>query len=268
MRKFFLLFTLAFISLTACRTYEKINYIQDVKPGVNEPIDNFSAVRIQPRDMISIVISSRNPELSKLFNLPVVSYQAGSEFSETGTSQRLLGYTVSDDGTIDFPILGTLHLEGLSRKETADLIKKKLIDGNYIKDPVVTVQFLNFKVAVIGEVTMPGTYTFEGDKLTVLDALGLAKDLTIFGRRDRVFVIREQNGERTIYQLDLRSVEMFKSPAYYLKQNDVVYVEPNNVRAGQSTINENNVKSVSLWISIGSFLATIATLLVNVIHFK
>ena len=267
MRKFFLLLTLA-CCLTACRTYEKINYIQDVKPGEESVIDNFSSIRIQPRDMISIVVSSRNPELSTLFNLPVISYQAGSEFSETGLSQRLIGYFVSEEGTIEFPILGTIEVKGLSRKETADLIKRKLIEGNYIKDPVVTVQFINFKVAVLGEVTNPGTYTFDGDKLTVLDALGLAKDLTIFGRRDRVFVIREQDGKRNIYQLDLRSVDMFKSPAYYLKQNDVVYVEPNNVRAGQSTINENNVKSVSLWISIGSFLATIATLLVNVIHFN
>ncbi len=266
MKRIFLPLILACLGLSACRTYEKINYIQDVRPGEEDRIENFNPIRIQPRDMVSIVVSSRNPELAKLFNLPVVSYQAGSEFSEYGTSQRLLGYTVSDEGDIDFPILGTLHVEGLSRKETADLIKRKLIEGDYIKDPVVTVQFLNFKVAVIGEVMTPGTYTFEGDKLTILDALGMAHDLTIFGRRDRVFVIREQGGQRTIHKMDLRSVEMFKSPAYYLKQNDVVYVEPNNVRAGQSTINENNVKSVSLWISIGSFLATIATLLVNVIR--
>ena len=264
MKNFFLLLTLA-CGLTACRTYEKINYIQDVKPGEESVIDNFSSIRIQPRDMISIVVSCRNPELSTLFNLPVISYQAGSEFSEMGVSQRLLGYVVSEEGTIDFPILGTIEVKGLSRKETADLIKAKIVDGNYIKDPVVTVQFLNFKVAVLGEVTNPGTYSFEGDKLTVLDALGMAHDLTIFGLRDRVFVIREQDGKRNIYQMDLRSVDLFKSPGYYLKQHDVVYVEPNNVRAGQSTINENNVKSVSLWISIGSFLATITTLLVNVI---
>ncbi|MBP5538698.1 MAG: polysaccharide biosynthesis/export family protein [Bacteroidales bacterium] len=265
MRKIFLLLTLA-CGLTACRTYEKINYIQDVKPGEESVIDNISTIRIQPRDMISIVVSCRNPELSTLFNLPVISYQAGSEFSESGSSMRLLGYAVSDEGTIDFPILGTIKVKGLSRKETADLIKAKIVDGNYIKDPVVTVQFLNFKVAVLGEVSNPGTYSFEGDKLTVLDALGMAHDLTIFGRRDRLFVIREQDGKRNIYQMDMRSVDMFKSPGYYLKQNDVVYVEPNHVRAGQSTINENNVKSVSLWISIGSFLATITTLLVNVLR--
>lgn len=262
MKKIFILALLT-LSVASCRTYEKINYIQDVKPGQSEQIGNLNTIRIQPRDMLSIVVSSRNPELAKMFNLPVYSYQAGSEISESGTSMRLLGYTVSDEGTIDFPILGTLKLEGLSRQETADLVKEKIIASQMLKDPIVTVQFINFKVAVTGEVTNPGTYAFSGDRMTVLDALSMARDLTIYGRRDRVFVIREQNGERNIHQLDLRSVDLFKSPAYYLQQNDIVYVEPNHVRAGQSTINENNIKSVSLWVTIGSFLATITTLIVN-----
>ena len=263
MKKLVILFAIAFLGLTSCKTYEKINYFQDVKVEEESTIDNFSTIRIQPRDVISIVVSCRTPELAALFNLPSITYQAGSAFYESGASQRLLGYFVSEEGTIEFPILGTIKVEGLSRKETADLIKSKLVEGNYIKEPVVTVEFINFKVAVIGEVSSPGTYAIEGDKLSVLDALGMAHDLTIYGRRDRVFVIREQDGKRNFYQMDLRSVDMFKSPAYYLKQNDVVYVEPNHVRAGQSTVNENNIKSVSLWISIGSFLATLATLIVN-----
>lgn len=262
MKRFLLIFTVI-LSLTSCRTYEKINYIQDVKTGQAEQIDNQNIIRIQPRDMISVIVSSRNPELAKLFNLPVYSYQAGTEFSESGSSMRLLGYNVSDEGTIEFPILGTLKVAGLSREETSEMIKEKIIASQMIKDPVVTVQFLNFKVAVMGEVSSPGSYTFEGDRLTVLDALSMAHDLTIYGRRDRVFVIREENGERNIHQMDLRSVDLFKSPAYYLQQNDIVYVEPNHVRAGQSTINENNIKSVSLWVTIGSFLATITTLIVN-----
>ena len=262
MKRFLLIFTVI-LSLTSCRTYEKINYIQDVKTGQAEQIDNQNIIRIQPRDMISVIVSSRNPELAKLFNLPVYSYQAGTEFSEGGSSMRLLGYNVSDEGTIEFPILGTLKVAGLSREETSEMIKEKIIASQMIKDPIVTVQFLNFKVAVMGEVSSPGSYTFEGDRLTVLDALSMAHDLTIYGRRDRVFVIREENGERNIHQMDLRSVDLFKSPAYYLQQNDIVYVEPNHVRAGQSTINENNIKSVSLWVTIGSFLATITTLIVN-----
>ena len=111
------------------------------------------------------------------------------------------------------------------------------------------------------QVTNPGTYTINSDKVTVLEAIAMAKDLTIFGERDHVYVIREENGQRKSYQLDLRSADIFKSPAYYLKQNDVVYVQPNKVRAGQSTINENSVKSVGLWISIASFLTSLGVLL-------
>ena len=128
---------------------------------------------------------------------------------------------------------------------------------------MVTVQFMNFKISVTGEVTSPGVFDISGDKITIFEAISLARNLTIYGRRDGVYVIREQNGSRTIYQVDLRTVDMFNSPAYYLQQNDVVYVEPNKVRAGQSTINENNLKSVSLWVSIGSFLSTLATLFIS-----
>ena len=146
-----------------------------------------------------------------MFNLPVISYQAGSEFSEMGISQRLLGYNVGLDGTIDFPVLGKLNVKGMSRQELSEFIKTKIVESELLKDPVVTVQFLNFKVAVLGEVNKPGSYEITGDKLTIFDAISMAQDLSIFGRRDRVFVIREQNSERNIYQLDLRSVEWLES---------------------------------------------------------
>ncbi len=254
------------MAVTSCNTYKKINYLQDVVPDREERIAINKGILIQPKDMISIVVSSRNPELAMMFNLPVISYQAGSEVVANGGSQRLLGYVVDNDGNIDFPVLGLVHAAGLTRWELAKEIKSRIIDGNYIKDPVVTVEFMNFKISVMGEVTSPGTYNIEGDKITLLQALSLARDLTIFGRRDNVSVIREQGDERIIYQVDLRSASLFESPAYYLQQNDIVYVEPNKVRAGQSTINENNIKSVSLWVSIGSFLTSLAVLIVNLIN--
>lgn len=253
-------------TVTSCDTYKKINYLQDVVPDKAERIAINKGILIQPKDMISIVVSSRNPELAVMFNLPVISYQAGSETVSNGGSQRLLGYVVDNDGYIDFPVLGLVKAAGLTRWELAKEIKGMIVDGNYIKDPVVTVEFMNFKISVMGEVTSPGTYNIEGDKITILQALSLARDLTIFGRRDNVSVIREQDGERVIYQVDLRSASIFESPAYYLQQNDIVYVEPNKVRAGQSTINENNIKSVSLWVSIGSFLTSLAVLVVNLVN--
>jgi len=254
----------AVIAFASCSTYKKINYLQDAEANAAEDMIINKGILIQPKDMVSIIVSSRNAELAVMFNLPVVSYQAGAEMVASGSSQRLVGYVVDNDGNIDFPILGEIHVAGMTRWDLAKDIKKRLVEGGLLNDAVVTVQFMNFKVSVLGEVTSPGTYTIDGDKITLLEALSLARDLTIFGRRDNIAVIREQGGERITYQVDIRSVDLFKSPAYYLQQNDVIYVTPNKVRAGQSTINENNIKSVSLWVSVGSFFTTVATLLVAI----
>ena len=249
------------VSAASCSTYKKINYIQDAQLDTALTMIAYQGILIQPMDMISIVVSSRDPELARIYNLPVVTYQAGSESSVSNFNQRLIGYSVDNDGNIQFPELGTIHVAGLNRWQLAELIREKL--SSLVKDAVVTVQFMNFKISVTGEVTSPGVFDISGDKITIFEAISLARNLTIYGRRDGVYVIREQNGSRTIYQVDLRTVDMFNSPAYYLQQNDVVYVEPNKVRAGQSTINENNLKSVSLWVSIGSFLSTLATLFIS-----
>lgn len=256
-----ILLALLVVSAASCSTYKKINYIQDAQLDTALTMIANQGILIQPMDMISIVVSSRDPELARIYNLPVVTYQAGSESSVSNFNQRLIGYSVDNDGNIQFPELGTIHVAGLNRWQLAELIREKL--SSLVKDAVVTVQFMNFKISVTGEVTSPGVFDISGDKITIFEAISLARNLTIYGRRDGVYVIREQNGNRTIYQVDLRTVDMFNSPAYYLQQNDVVYVEPNKVRAGQSTINENNLKSVSLWVSIGSFLSTLATLFIS-----
>ena len=256
-----ILLALLVVSAASCSTYKKINYIQDAQLDTALTMIANQGILIQPMDMISIVVSSRDPELARIYNLPVVTYQAGSESSVSNFNQRLIGYSVDNDGNIQFPELGTIHVAGLNRWQLAELIREKL--SSLVKDAVVTVQFMNFKISVTGEVTSPGVFDISGDKITIFEAISLARNLTIYGRRDGVYVIREQNGSRIIYQVDLRTVDMFNSPAYYLQQNDVVYVEPNKVRAGQSTINENNLKSVSLWVSIGSFLTTLATLFIS-----
>ena len=256
------LFVIVFLFvLASCKTYEKINYMQDVRVDTPVEVSVNQGIRIQPQDMLSIVVSSKTPELAMIFNLPVVSYQAGSEVVSGAGSQRLLGYVVDNNGEIDFPVLGKIKVAGLTRWEVQEYIKKTIIDAGLMKDLVVTVEFMNFKISIMGEVNSPGTYTINGDKVTLLEALSMARDLTIYGKRDGVYVVREENGVRTTYNVDLRSVSLFDSPVYYLRQNDVVYVEPNKVRAGQSTINENSLKSVSLWISIGSFFTSLAVLI-------
>ena len=256
----------AVMLLASCgsKTSRNINYLQEAQKDTTVTMLPEEGILVQPKDMISIVVSSRNPELSAMFNLTNVSYQAGGETSTTGSYNRILGYSVDNNGNIDFPIVGKINVSGLTRWQVADKVKEELVSRNLLKDPVVSVEFLNFKVSVLGEVAHPGTYTVTGDKITLLEALSLAGDLTIYGRRDRVSVIREINGKRTVYINDLRSMDLFTSPSYYLKQNDVVMVEPNKVRAGQSTINENSLKSTSFWMSVGSFLVTIANLIIAI----
>ena len=244
------------VFFTACTSTKKIIYLQDVVPLKQQEIEQKYEVIIHGDDLLAIMVNSRDPELALPFNMPMVSYQLGSN---TGGQQRVLGYLVDTNGNIDFPILGEIHVEGLPRMQLTELIKNKLIEGDLIKDPIVTVQFLNFKISVMGEVGRPGSFTISGDRITLLEALSMAGDLTIYGRRDRVGVIRENNGKRTILFHDLRSADIFNSPCYYLQQNDIVYVEPNKAKSGQSSINQNN--SIGVWVSVISLLTTIAVLI-------
>ena len=257
---------LALISMAiSCAPVKNIAYFQDKAVNSPEKIDMHGGIVIQPKDMISIVVSCRNPELATMFNLPVISYQAGSEIVSAGGQQRLMGYVVDNDGFIDFPILGKLSVMGMTRWQLSETIKDMLSDKGYVNDAVVTVEFMNFKVSVIGEVARPGTYTVEGDKVNVLQALSLAGDLTIFGKRENVTVIREQDGKRVFYNVDLCSAEMFKSPGYNLQQNDIIYVEPSEVRARQSTVDDKGMRMTSILISSGSLLVSVATLLATLI---
>lgn len=257
----------ALVMMTSCGPVKDIAYFQNKVVNEPEAIDKHAGIVIQPKDMLSIVVSSRNPELVAMFNLPVVSYQAGSEIVATGGyNQRLLGYVVDNDGYIDFPVLGPIKVAGLTRWELSNLIKDRLLDEGLLTDAVVTVEFMNFKVSVIGEVNSPGTYTLNNDKVTILQAISLARDLTIFGLRENVCVIREREGERVIYEINLCDVSMFNSPAYYLQQNDVVYVQPSEVKARQSTTDDKALRMTSIFVSGGSLLVSVAALIVNLIR--
>lgn len=249
---------LMFLMLVSCKSRKDVVYLQDVVPLKQQEIEQRFEVYIHEDDLLAIMVNSKDPELALPFNMPMVSYQMGYN---NNYQQKVLGYLVDVNGDIDFPILGKLHVAGLTRLELRELIKNKLIEGDLIKDPVVTVQFLNYKVSVMGEVARPGSFNIQGDRITLLEALSMAGDLTIYGRRDRVAVIREKDGQRTILFHDLRSADVFTSPCYYLQQNDIVYVEPNRAKSEQSGINQNN--SVSVWLSAVSVLAAVASLIVT-----
>lgn len=257
------------LALASCssKTYKEINYLQDIESTETMAMKVNQGIIIQPQDQLSIIVSCRDPKLAAQFNLSVSSFYTGSELSSTGgAGQRITGYIVDNQGNINFPSLGTLHVAGMNRWALQELIKEELNEAGLLKDAIVTVEFMNFKISVLGEVSSPGTYNVAGDKITILQGLALARDLTIYGQRNNVQVIREQNGQRQIYVVDLRSSDIFTSPAYYLQQNDVIYVTPSKVRAGQSTINENYFKSGSFWISLASISATMATLVINIIR--
>ena len=264
-----LVFALVALALlvSSCASTKDIVYFQNRLINQPEKIDKHAGIVIQPKDMLSISVSSRNPELVAMFNLSLVQYTPGTEMGGAGGGQqRMLGYVVDNNGCIDFPVLGTLKVAGLTRWELAELIKTRLLKDGLLTDAVVTVEFMNFKVSVLGEVNNPDTYTIQGDKVTILQALSLAGDLTIYGMRENVSVIRERDGERTFYQVNLCDVNLFKSPAYYLQQNDVIYVEPSEERARQSTIDDKNLRLTSIALSASSLLMSIASLIVGLIY--
>jgi len=243
--------------LTGCASQKQISYLQNVPENYRQKVTQDYDIRIHTDDLLSIMVNSKDLELVQMFNLPMVSYQIGSA-GYSGGNGGMLGYWVDEKGNIDFPQLGSIKVQGMTRSELTQYIKKQLISRGLINDPIITVQFLNNKVSVIGEVTRPGTFDISNDRITLLDALSRAGDLTIFGRRDNIKVIREENGERIVATLDLRSGDIFESPYYYLQQNDVVYVEPNKVKAGQREINQN--RSIGTFASIVSVLISIAVL--------
>lgn len=241
---------------TSCASKKDVIYFQDLRSGVTERTISPNSIKVQSGDKLSIVVNSKDPQLSNLFNLPVTSQIVGVRGS---SSQQMSCYTIDQQGNIDFPIIGLIHVSGMSRTEIAQKIKQLIISNNFIKDPIVTVEFANLYVAVLGEVNRPGRYAVDRDNLTLIDAISMAGDLTIYGNRNKVTIIREKDNKQTTYMVDLRSAnDLFSSPAYYLQQGDVVYIEPNTVRARQSTVNGNNVLSTSFWMSVASLATTIA----------
>lgn len=253
------------LMLSSCDMSKRITYFQDIQEQQTTYVNEQPSpeIRLRPEDKVSIIVNTKVPELSALFNLPFTSRVLGSssENLNTNTSHGTSGYIIKADGTIDFPVLGAVQAAGKTRDELAVHIKSELINRNLVNDPVVTVEFINLRFAVMGEVRSPGSYLITRDHITLLDALSMAGDLTIDGKRDNVLVLRPNaSGKLTAYNVDMRSFDDVQhSPAYYIHQNDYIYVEPNRKRANQSTVNANTVQSATFWISVVSFLASLAT---------
>ena len=250
----------------SCAAPTNISYFQDTDVvGLSQPVQEHH-IRLRPEDKVAIIVNTSNDQLTNLFNLPYISQRLGgvSQSVSSNYSQAVSGYTIDEAGEIDFPVVGKIHVAGLTRPELAVRIKEELINRNLVKDPVVTVEFMNLTIAVMGEVNRPGRYAIEKDKLTLLDALSMAGDLTIFGNRENVKVLRVVDGKQVSYKVDLCNAQsVFSSPVYYIQQDDLIYIEPNEMRARQSTVNGNNVRSTSFWISVASLAASVGTFLLR-----
>jgi polysaccharide export outer membrane protein len=220
---------------------------------------------IQKNDLLNITVSSLNPEASLVFNLPnqaaavsslSVATNPNGMSGSSGNLQQPMGYLVSTDGTIKFPVLGAIQAAGLTKKQLEQSITNSLTEKKLLTDPIVNVRFLNFRVTVLGEVARPTTINVGNERISVLEALGLAGDLTIYGKRDNVLLIREEGPNKIIHRLDLNSEKILSSPYYYLKTNDVVYVEPNKTKVASTSRTQQLLPII---LSGLSFIAVIVT---------
>lgn len=261
-KRLLFLFLLSLL-LAACTSYKKVPYLQnpEVVNNLEKTLPLYDA-KIMPKDLLSITVSTTDPKAAAPFNLTVQTSMNAAMSTVSTTSQPMLQqYLVNNVGEIDFPVIGMLSVGGLTKNETENLIRDRL--KPYLKEvPIVTVRMANYKISVLGEVARPGSFTIGNEKVNVFEALAMAGDMTIYGVRDNVKLIREdKNGKREIINLNLNNADIVISPYYYLKQNDILYITPNKTKAKNSDIGN----STTLWFSSISILVSVAGLLINIL---
>lgn len=267
MRKRSIIILMAAFVLTGCQSYKNVPYLQDSRiPAAETDTQHTESpslydARIMPKDLLTIVVSCpEEPELAEPFNL-TVSSPISNYSSKALTSQPVLQqYLVDNEGNIDFPILGTMHLGGLTKSEAEQVIKDKL-SPQFHTLPIVTVRMVNYKISVIGEVMRPGTFTITNEKVNIFEALAMAGDMTIYGIRDQVKLIREdREGKREIVSLNLNDQDILYSPYYYMQQNDILYITPNKTKAKTSNISTGT----TIWFSVVGSLVSLASLIIAI----
>ena len=275
MKRTLILLAVLAAMLASCGTPKEIVYFQDIKGETTLRAEKAEPIRLKPTDQISVIVNSRDPQVTAMFNLPYYTKRLGDSQSLTANNQVLntqgimSGYTVDSDGYIDFPVLGKILVAGLTREEAEETIKEELLDSRQIKDPVVIIEFMNLGFSILGEVNKPGRYKIDRDRFTVLDAIGLAGDLTINGRRDNVLLVRHDGTKDHTYTMNLMDArKLYASPAFYIQQGDVIYVTPNDKRIRESTVNANNIRSTSFWISLTSLLTSVGLFVLNLMTMK
>jgi len=244
--------------LFSCASKEDVVYFSGINSSDNIiGLDSYSPT-YHIEDELVIIVNALDPEAARPFNK--VTVNVGQDMVDARGRERLLTYRVDSEGNINFPVMGKIKLAGLNREQATKLIQNKLTD--YIKDPIVDIETVNYKITVLGEVRRPGTYTTTNERITLLEALAMAGDLTIYGERENVLVIQDYDGKKTYTRVDLKSNELFESPVYYLSQNDVVYVEPNKTQAKASSIGPS---TGVLFSTLGILISTTA-LIITIIN--
>ena len=271
---FYLILVLVAIGGGGCSAPKNVAYFQNAEDIRGMALQKEQPLRLRPKDKINIVVNSTDPMLVQQFNLTATTHtmrSLGSTFTPqtsiantSGSGSQILAYTVDDQGDIIFPILGKIAVEGKTRQEVADYLRKRLIERDLVKDPIVTVEYVNLAISVLGEVNRPGRIEMMKDYFTILDAIAFAGDLTINGQRENVMVFREVDGEDQTYVINLCDRHnILSSPAFYLQQNDVVYVTPNPKKMREANSMGNTFNQPSIWISLASLLTTITALLIR-----
>ena len=259
---YILLLTSSIIILSSCGSVKNVAYLQNSDSIFFARSEYLYDARIMPKDVLTITVNTVNPEAAEPFNLTVPT-SFNNQTRSTYSQPILQTYLVDNNGRIDYPVLGTLQVGGLSKSECEKMIHDKILPYlNAAENPVVTVRMSNYKISVLGEVNRPGMFTVGNEKINILEALAQAGDLTIYGVRDKVKLIREDaKGRKDVITLNLNDANIINSPYYYLQQNDIVYVEPNKVKARNSTIGQ----STTIWLSATSILVSLTSLLYNVL---
>lgn len=262
--KFFKLFVVCVVMvlLSSCGSTKNIAYFQNSDQVDFELSRMLYDAKIMPKDILSITVSTSNPEAAKPFNLSVPTMFSSSNNS-LNTNGNLQSYLVDNEGCIDFPIVGTLQVGGLTKSDCEELIRAKILPYlNKNENPIVTVRMTNYKISVLGEVNRPGMFTVSNEKINILEALAQAGDLTIYGVREKIKLIREDaTGKKEIHVLNLNDASIINSPYYYLQQNDIVYVEPNKVKSRNSNVGT----TTGLWLTGTSILISLASLLYSIL---
>ena len=251
--------------LFACSSPKNVAYIQNSDLFDEDSSAFLYDARIMPKDVLTITVNTVNPEASLPFNLVVspTLTNASANGQTFSTNRALQTYLVGNDGTIKFPILGTIKVGGLTKVECENVILNGILPYmNASEKPIVTVRMANYKISVLGEVARPGVFTVSNEKINIFEALAQAGDLTVYGVRNRVKLIREnEKGKKKIYTLNLNDANIISSPYYYLQQNDVIYVEPNKVKARNSSVGQ----TTSIMLSSIGILISVASLLYNIL---